>query len=444
MLDHLKKKLDSYIKEKKIASRAIKIQLAYSGGLDSSSLLDALLKIKMEYGFDLFLTYVDYSTSNYSKDVLKYIDSIELKKSNKNIYTSKIDNKINFESEARKVRYDFLRKIHIENSIDFTVTAHHFNDQLETVVMKFIDGSDYVSLQGIREQFGFLFRPILDLSKESIIDYADNNNVIYFEDPSNKDVSFVRNKVRKFIIPNLVKDDFLINKMKKINICSIKKFKKTKEKINQNLREVAFNNNLRYCFIRLSCFEKYDLIEFKIYLTTILGNFFNLRSSSRSKKFWIRAYDFILNSKTGSIFDFSNNIIILKDRNGVFLYDNKFLSEVDVSRIKVDSDFNWGLGRIVCLDKMKKQKNIKDEIILDRQCFSNGVYIRPWKHGDKIIEKNKKISDMLIKMKTPLFIKHKYPILESSNGDIIWVPGAYYNEKYQTNRMEGQKILWME
>ena len=69
------------------------------------------------------------------------------------------------------------------------------------------------------------------------------------------------------------------------------------------------------------------------------------------------------------------------------------------------------------------------------------MYIRKWRHGDRIV--NKKISDLLIKMKIPLFIKQKYPIIEDSKGNIIWVPGGFFNPAYKPKR-EGKKISWME
>ena len=249
MLDHIKRKLELYINSQNIGSKLFKIQIAYSGGLDSSCMLHALMDLKIQYNLDLFLTYINYHTSEYSNDVQDYIEEITLEKSKKNICHAKISRKENFESVARKIRYKVLKELHEKNSIDLTFTAHHLNDQIETVIMKFINGSDYVSLQGIRPKYGFIARPILDLDKKMIIDYSKKNNIIYFEDPTNKDLSYARNKVRKFIAPYFYSDKFLINKINKINISSIKKFEKIKTKINRDLMRLNYNQNFKYVFV---------------------------------------------------------------------------------------------------------------------------------------------------------------------------------------------------
>ena len=117
MLSHVRKKLDLYIKERQIKLKKISIQLAYSGGMDSACLLKVLNDLKEEYNIDLFITYINYSTSIYSEEVAKHINSIKIKNSNKNIHLAIINDKNNFESEARSVRYRVLNSFHIENPI---------------------------------------------------------------------------------------------------------------------------------------------------------------------------------------------------------------------------------------------------------------------------------------------------------------------------------------
>ena len=62
-------------------------------------------------------------------------------------------------------------------------------------------------------------------------------------------------------------------------------------------------------------FEKYDLIESKLYLTAVLNKFFKIQLKSKNKSFWKEVCRFIEKSKTGSIFELSENILILKNRN---------------------------------------------------------------------------------------------------------------------------------
>ena len=444
MLKSLKEKINIYTKEEKINQKPINVQLAYSGGMDSSCLLDALIKLKSINDINLFLTYINYSTSKYSNEVCSYIDSIKIDNAKKNILNVKIDDRLNFESEARKVRYNFLKKIHHNNNIDLTFTAHHLNDQIETIIMKFLDGSDYISMQGIRKKYEFIFRPLLELDKQDIVQYALKNNVKFFKDPSNEDISFKRNKVRKFIAPYIQTDKFLSNKFKLINKNSILKFSKLKNMIDEDLKKINFNKSFGYLFVRINDFKKYNLVGSKNFITSILKINFNKKLESKSKGFWLSVYDFILNSKTGSVFNFTKNIVIQKNRDVFFVYDCKKISDIFSEKTKIYNDLKWGIGKFLITSNFESNNRRKTQILIDNKHFSNGIYVRRWSHGDKISNTSKKISDMFVKMKIPLFLKQKYPIIEDSKGCIIWIPGIYLNKKYCTNNKEGKKILWME
>ena len=127
------------------------IQLAYSGGMDSSCLLDVLYKLKTKFKFKLYLTYINYNTSPYSLYVSEHIKSLPSDLIKK-VESVEINSKYNFESKARELRYSILNKNAQLNKINYTFTAHHMNDQIETLIMKFIDGSDLISMSGIRKK----------------------------------------------------------------------------------------------------------------------------------------------------------------------------------------------------------------------------------------------------------------------------------------------------
>ena len=444
MLKSLKEKIDLYAKEENINQKPIKIQVAYSGGVDSSCLLDALIKLKSKNDINLFLTYINYSTSSYSKEVSNHIDSIDIDNTKKNILNVKIDDGLNFESEARKVRYKYLKKIHQMNDIDLTFTAHHLNDQIETIIMKFIDGSDYISMQGIRRKYKFIFRPLLELNKQDIVKYAISNNVKFFKDPTNEDIAFTRNKVRKFIAPYIQTDKFLINKIKLINKNSTLKFAKLKNTIDEDLKKINFNKSFGYLFVSINDLKKYNLVDCKIFMASILKFNFNKNIESKSKGFWLSVYDFILNSRTGSVFNFSGDIVIQKNRDGFFFYDYKKVSDIFSEKTKICNNLKWGIGRFLVTSNSETNNRAKDQILIDNKHFLNGIFVRKWKHGDKISNSSKKISDMFVNMKIPLFLKQKYPIIEDSKGCIIWIPGIYFDKKYCTNKHQGKKMLWME
>ena len=78
----------------------------------------------------------------------------------------------NFESNARNERYQYLNQISEINKIDFILTAHHKDDQIETLLMKYFDKSDWISYLGIREKYNKIVRPMLNIYKNEILSYA--------------------------------------------------------------------------------------------------------------------------------------------------------------------------------------------------------------------------------------------------------------------------------
>ena len=81
---------------------------------------------------------------------------------------------VNFEASAREKRYYELDKLSNKLDIPIIFTAHHLDDQIETLYMKMLDKSDWISMIGIRNSMGKVKRPLLNLQKEVIDKFEDN------------------------------------------------------------------------------------------------------------------------------------------------------------------------------------------------------------------------------------------------------------------------------
>ncbi len=109
------------------------------------------------------------------------------------------------EEAARNARYSALKPLLAED--DLLLLAQHAEDQLESVLLQLFRGSGLKGLSGMPETMpfgkGLLLRPLLDISKTEILGYAQNHNLKWIEDPSNKQTHFDRNFLRNDIIPLL-------------------------------------------------------------------------------------------------------------------------------------------------------------------------------------------------------------------------------------------------
>ena len=171
--------------------------LAFSAGVDSSALFFILLENNIP--FDIAL--VNYGTRENSDTEEAHARALA-KQYNLSCHTIKAPIfKTHFEKNARDFRYTFFETLIKEHSYDTLLTAHQLNDQLEWLLMRLTKGagtSELIGLEPESQRNGYtLIRPLLEYSKEELLNYLQSNNHPYFIDESNNDEKYERNKFRK-------------------------------------------------------------------------------------------------------------------------------------------------------------------------------------------------------------------------------------------------------
>ncbi|MGB5919049.1 tRNA lysidine(34) synthetase TilS [Arcobacter sp.] len=181
--------------------------LAFSGGIDSSSLFFLLLEQNIP--FDIAI--VNYNIREQSKNEVTYAKELATKYNKKCFFKEVVlKSTSNFEKEARDIRYTFFDKIIKEYNYDTLLTAHQLNDKLEWFMMQLSKGAGLVELIGLEEKTKkdnyTIYRPLLELSKEELEIFLQENNHKYFIDESNYDEKYKRNYFRKNFVNELIKE----------------------------------------------------------------------------------------------------------------------------------------------------------------------------------------------------------------------------------------------
>ena len=171
--------------------------LAFSAGVDSSALFFLLL----EHGIPFDIALVNYGTRLESATEEEHA-KILAKKYNKRCYTTRAPAfSTHFEANARTFRYNFFDTLIEEYGYDTLLTAHQLNDQLEWLFMRLSKGaglSELIGLEAVDIRNSYtLIRPLLEYSKEELLDYLETNNHPYFIDNSNSNEKYERNRFRK-------------------------------------------------------------------------------------------------------------------------------------------------------------------------------------------------------------------------------------------------------
>ena len=180
-----------------------KVLLALSGGVDSMTLLDWLYHYQHQLGIDLVLAHVNHhqriEADQEERGIRELAEAkhLPLKIAHFSGHFS--------ESRARQFRYDFFEKVMKEEACSALVTAHHMDDQAETILMRLIRGSRPRHLKGIplKQPFGqgVLIRPLLYFKKE------DFPEIFHYEDKSNQSLDYFRNRVRHRYLPLLEEEN---------------------------------------------------------------------------------------------------------------------------------------------------------------------------------------------------------------------------------------------
>jgi len=171
--------------------------LAFSAGGDSTALFFILLENKIS--FDIAI--VDYGLREQSKEEVAYAKQLADKYNLKCFVQTAKNIQTNFEAQARKVRYDFFETLIKEHGYNTLLTAHHLGDRFEWMLMQFCKGAGCAELAGMQEETQRenyrLYRPLLHVDKQELLEYLHVKGIKFFEDTTNTDEKYTRNSFRK-------------------------------------------------------------------------------------------------------------------------------------------------------------------------------------------------------------------------------------------------------
>ena len=182
--------------------------MAISGGVDSVSLLHYLKSRETECGYLLCAVHCEHGIrGEESLADARFVEKF-CKAQGVLLYTFSEDclarakrDKQSLETAARAFRQECFSCILNEEKADFIATAHHKNDDAETVLFRLLRGTSLTGVGGMSERNGVILRPFLAWAREEIVDYAKQNGLSYCVDSTNFEADATRNKLRLQVLP---------------------------------------------------------------------------------------------------------------------------------------------------------------------------------------------------------------------------------------------------
>ena len=183
--------------------------VAFSGGPDSVALLWAMTQIAPHMGLEVAAAHLDHGldqdSARRAEAASQMCESLKvpLLVESREVAALRMPGE-SVEAASRRVRYDFLEEVRIHRGAAYTMTAHHADDQIETVLLRLAFGSGLAGLAGITARRDRILRPLLHLTRQQLGDVARSSGLSPVIDPTNFDLTVPRNRARHLLIPQLV------------------------------------------------------------------------------------------------------------------------------------------------------------------------------------------------------------------------------------------------
>ena len=208
-------KINDFFEDNGIELNNKKFLVAASAGPDSMALLDMLQKMKVR----VIAAHFDHQLRSDSKNETKILQEY-CKKYDIPLFTAvwakDEQPAAGIEAAARDARYAFLTQIAKKEKADYLLTAHHGDDLLENILLKFIrsgNPEEMNSLQAVGVMHGVsLLRPLLAYSKQELFEYDRKNGIEFITDSTNNEDETMRNRLRHHVVPLLKKENPALNR----------------------------------------------------------------------------------------------------------------------------------------------------------------------------------------------------------------------------------------
>lgn len=420
------------IKLKNLFSSKDKLLLAVSGGVDSVVMCE--LCKQAEFNFTIAHCNFQLRGEESERDEEfvrglgdKYGVEVLVKKFDTEKYAS--ENNFSTQEAARNLRYEWFKKLINQSTnkpISHLLTAHHADDNAETIAMNFFRGTGLHGLTGIPAKNGFIKRPLLEFSKDELFAFAKDNNLVFVEDSSNQSSKYTRNYFRNEIIPVVskiyphVKDNLQdninrFNEIEKLYQLSIGELKKKICKQKGNEVHIPVNKLISYNNKALI----YEIIHPFNFQEKQVEELIKLAVSDSGK--FITSPD--------------NKYRIIKHRLWFIISPVVATESVNIIIGENDKELKVSFGSLsVEANSSLKLSTSKEIATLDAKEIKFPLLLRKWKTGDYFyplgMKKKKKVSRFLIDSKLSKTEKENTWVIESQQR-ICWIVGQRIDDRFK-------------
>ena len=431
------------------------VLVGVSGGADSVALLHCLV----DNGYQVIAAHFNHRLRADADQEVEFVErfaadlEIPFVSGEEEVSRCASENSLSIEEAARNQRYFFLFRTARAKNCDLVCTAHHADDQLETILMNLLRGTGTDGLTGMESSSCPnpwsdsipLVRPFLSVRKEDIETYCQRYELSYISDPSNLDRKFFRNQIRHDVIPFLEKysngfqkkilqtADILRQESLVLEKLTDQAAHRAINQLDQNTVEI-YRESFTGCSLgiqRRLIRKAFDLIRPEFNQLTFQNvedavNFC-LEQINAGQQNWVARLNLI---------SLEDRCLIADWKGKSWLKAYPQLDLLEKKTLPIPGSLELGYGWVMKaeeteLENLKSRRFVRKppdfHIYLDQNRIAEKLSVRTRQAGDRIQplgmqEGSIKISDLMVNEKIPQQARDRWPILLDGD-EIIWVPG---------------------
>ncbi|HEY1172620.1 MAG TPA: tRNA lysidine(34) synthetase TilS [Verrucomicrobiae bacterium] len=453
-MDKLVTKVRKNIQSHGLIQKGEAVLVAVSGGVDSMVLLDVLRQLAETDGFTILVVHFNHQLRGRAanldeKLVQKYCvkHGVLFEAGRGDVRGLAKEKKISIEMAARELRLDFLSLVAEELRCNRVAVAHHADDQVELFFIRLFRGSGGDGLGGMEWERAFpgeesglrLVRPLLDLDKAELLQYAKQHAVPYREDATNKDTKIFRNRIRQKLVPE-IRTLFGEGVMPAI-IRTMEVTSAEADLVAVEAKAWVGSAKRKLAFCKLHVAVQRQIIQQQLWSLQVAESF-ELIEELRTAQDVIVQVDkltFLCRRPDGTVeksgpkaLDFNANglEVAMVNPSGTVLFASLAIT--------------WEKEEIV--GEFKRPKSSIGMEVFDVEKVGDIVRLRHWQAGDRFqplgMAESVKLQDWFVNQKIPAERRRKLVVAEAADGRIFWVEGLRIGEQFKLDKASRQRLKW--
>lgn len=417
------------------------VVVAVSGGVDSIVLLHCLLRLRAEFSLTLHVAHFDHRLRESSRRDALFVQEVaaswDLPATTKS-WVREARRGGSLQAEARRARYHFLEDVASQVGATKIAMGHHQDDQAETVLLHLLRGSGLRGLRGMLPvKAGLLIRPLLAVGREDIEAYAKAHQLSFVEDPTNRDLRYHRNRIRRHLLPLLQKEyNPAITRTLARMAALVAEDEGYLEKVAREVSGPLVDSQESAAWMELSALRRLaPAIRRRIIERAIR----NLTPDAYITSAHLEAVEKLMGPGGGSAVTLPQNQWAW--RSGGLLYVGRrerkeqsiLHQELRVPGELIHAD--WGIkieATILPRSMADPSETTPDRAFIDWKQVLPPLVVRSWRPGDRFrpwrLKGSKKLQDLFVDAKIPREERQKIPVVTDQQG-ILWVPGFRIDER---------------